>query len=197
MIIINFQEWEEKLTNEGYTRKDLTISIARANWMAIFVMFPFVLVIACVFWKCTAIEGVYFFTAIDFLYFVVGYTCLIILHELIHGLVWGICCKNHFKSISFGVVWKMLTPYCTCSEPLTRWQYILGSVMPTLILGFGLGIASIVIDSVVLMLISEFMIIGGGGDFLVIFNILSNKPSSKDAIYLDHPSECGVVLFEK
>ena len=41
----------------------------------------------------------------------------IVVHELIHGLTWACFAKNGWKSISFGVWWKVLTPYCHCNEP--------------------------------------------------------------------------------
>ena len=51
---------------------------------------------------------------IIFLTFVIG----IILHELIHGLTWSLFAKHGFKSMKFGILLKMLTPYCHCKEPL-------------------------------------------------------------------------------
>ena len=36
----------------------------------------------------------------------------IVVHELIHGLTWACYAKSGWKSISFGVMWKLLTPYC-------------------------------------------------------------------------------------
>ena len=44
--------------------------------------------------------------------------CLIIVHELIHGITWAIFAKNHFHAIDFGIVWSTLSPYCTCFKPL-------------------------------------------------------------------------------
>lgn len=45
---------------------------------------------------------------------------LIVIHELIHGLTWGYFAKNCLKSIDLGMIWTMLTPYCTDAEHLTR-----------------------------------------------------------------------------
>ena len=76
-------------------------------------------------------------------------------------------------------------------------QYITGSVMPTLVLGSGLTTASIFTDNYLLFALAELMILSGGGDFLVVLKILRNKPEGRTAIYLDHPYECGVIMFEK
>ena len=40
------------------------------------------------------------------------------------------------------------------------------------------------------------MIIGGDGDFTIILKALRDHPG-KEALYYDHPTELGVVVFEK
>jgi len=54
----------------------------------------------------------------------------VVLHELIHGIVFASFAKQGFKSIKFGIIWKMLTPYAHCKEPLRVRPYMLGVVMP-------------------------------------------------------------------
>ena len=41
------------------------------------------------------------------------------------------------------------------------------------------------------------MIFGGGGDFAIILKMLLHRQRGKEAVYYDHPYECGVVVFEK
>jgi hypothetical protein len=41
------------------------------------------------------------------------------------------------------------------------------------------------------------MIFGGGGDFIIILKMLLYRAKGKDAVYYDHPYECGFVVFEK
>jgi len=69
--------------------------------------------------------------------------------------------------------------------------------MPTLILGFGVGLAAIFRAEVFWCEIAAIMILSGGGDFLIIFKILMTKSEKKDCLYCDHPYECGSVLFQK
>lgn len=71
----------------------------------------------------------------------------IVVHELIHGLTWAMYAKTGFKSISFGVMWKMLTPYCHCSEPLKVSHYSIGALMPLIVLGILPSIAAICLKS--------------------------------------------------
>ena len=119
------------------------------------------------------------------------------IHECLHGLTWALFAPRHFASISFGVIWKALTPYCTCSAPLRRWQYALGTAMPTLVLGPGLILAAAALHQNGLFLLAEIMILGGGGDFLILLQLLRYRPASPDVLCLDHPCECGFVAFEK
>ena len=49
---------------------------------------------------------------------------------------------------------QRLTPYCCCGSPLLRGQYILGSVMPTIILGFIQGWIAIRTGSFLLFCLS-------------------------------------------
>jgi hypothetical protein len=41
------------------------------------------------------------------------------------------------------------------------------------------------------------MIFGGGGDFLIILKMLLYRSGGKEAVFYDHPTECGFVVFEK
>ena len=106
-------------------------------------------------------------------------------------------CKPGTLSTVCGVIWKMITPYCTCSEPLKKWQYITGGAMPTLILGGGLTAAAAACGSFPLLILAVIMIFGGGGDIFIILKMLMFAPEAEDVVYYDHPYECGVVAFIK
>lgn len=193
-----FDEICEDLAKEGYFKTDLTVSILTASLLAVLVMAPFMVLALWGFYmavpsydvdvRVTAWQGVLMFVVM---------IALIIFHELIHGLTWGCFAKKHFRSIHFGIIWSMLTPYCTCEEPLKRWQYILGTVMPTLIIGVGLTGFACMSHSICWLLLAELMIVAGGGDFLIVYKILLHKSRGKQAYYYDHPYECGLVIFEK
>lgn len=191
-----FDEKAAKLISEGYTQKNLIVGVIQANILAIVVTLPFVAVMAYL-WYVVTNGKFQMFTVIEFVVFYVLIIGLMVLHELIHGFTWGIFAKNHWKDIEFGIIWKMLTPYCTCKDALTKLQYIIGSLMPALILGFGLGLVSIITGNLLLFVLAEFMIVGGGGDFLIVGKLLMFRTKHKDCIYMDHPTECGLVAFYK
>lgn len=191
-----FEKICEEMKNAGYKKHDLIVGILQANIIAFIIMMPFVLFFGWLYFLVNP-TGSFAIKEYYSLLFFIAFIVLIIFHEAIHGITWGIFAKEHFNSIAFGVIWKALTPYCTCSEPLKKWQYIIGGAMPTLILGFGIAMISIFLNYPLLFILSLIMIFAGGGDFLIIMKVLLHKSTVKESIYYDHPYECGVVVFEK
>ncbi|WP_449316805.1 DUF3267 domain-containing protein [Rubneribacter sp.] len=140
-------------------------------------------------------EGGGTFDLFGMLLVLVAFLALIVAHELIHGLVWGICAKRHWKAVSFGVIWKYLTPYCTCDEPLSRRAYVAGALAPTIVLSLVPVAVAYVTGSILWLGIGLLMILGGGGDLAIVLKMLRFKPDDADVLYLDHPYECGLVAF--
>ena len=191
-----FEILRADMKRNGYKEKALTIGILQVNVGAIIIMLPFVVLTAISYFNFNSIGTREISLRFSILLLPI-LLVLIVLHELIHGLVWGCFAKNHFHSIEFGVIWKALTPYCTCSEPMKKWQYMLGGAMPTLILGAGTAVIAVATSQLLLFYIAELMIFSGGGDFLIILKILLYRTGRKETVYYDHPYECGVVVFEK
>ena len=115
-------------------------------------------------------------------------------HELIHGVVFAVFAKNGFKSIKFGVVWKMLTPYAHCKEPLPIRSYMLGVIMPFILLGLLPGIYAIFSGNLPLLLFSIFFSGGAAGDFMIL-NLIYKE--NEDNLVLDHPTEGGCFILKK
>ena len=118
----------------------------------------------------------------------------IIIHELIHGVTWARYTDNGFKSIKFGVLWKMLTPYCHCKEPLRVNHYVMGAIAPAIILGFIPSVISIIIGNFGLLIFGLLFTVVAAGDFLII-NLL--RKENKDDFVEDHPSEAGCYIYRK
>ena len=183
----------EKMAAEGYKKTDLTVGVVAANLLAAVIMAPFAAAGLILFFTA-APEADFIISMWELLALLPLFVVLAAVHELIHGATWGFFAGR--SAIDFGIIWSMLTPYCTCSKPLTRRQYILGGLMPTLLLGSGLLAAACASKSLFWLFEAELMIFGGGGDFLIVLKMLLHK-SGKAALYYDHPYECGVVVFEK
>lgn len=186
-----FNKLCQKMYDDGYKEKVITISALKANVMALLVTIP--IVIICIIpyiliHKEIQVTGI---TSIVLLYIagILG----IIVHELIHGITWALYCKNKWKAISFGIIWKYLTPYCTCNECLSFKSYLLGGLMPTIVLGVIPYIGSLIFQGDMMLIFSMFFIIAGGGDLYIAWLIRKQK----DSVLIDHPYMVGCVVFKK
>ena len=121
------------------------------------------------------------------------YIILIVIHELIHGFFFGIYVNGGFKTVRFGVYWKSMTPYCSCNEPIKVQLYRIVALMPTVILGFIPLIVGFIIGEINTIAISALMIVGGFGDFLMLWMLRKFK---KDTMVMDHPSKMGFFYEE-
>jgi len=102
-----------------------------------------------------------------------------------------------FKSVELGFMKESMTPYCSCTHPLSKGAYLLGSFMPCLVLGIIPCIYSVITGSHLAFLIGQMMIIGAGGDLTIIIKLLGYKPNSSDFVIIDHPTECGLIVLDK
>lgn len=186
----------EQLTSEGYIRKDLTVSMLDANIKGPLLAIPF---IVCEIVIHRIIHGSIFdagWIEISWIWFA-ALLLLIVAHELIHGITWGIFAERHLRDIKFGVIWKMLTPYCTCTSPLKRFGYMIGGAMPTIILGFGLFAVSLINGSFLLYFLALIMTLSGSGDMLILYKLYRYKSDCHDILVYDHPYEGGSIIFER
>ena len=118
----------------------------------------------------------------------------IVVHELIHGLTWACYAKRGWKSISFGVMWKMLTPYCHCDEPLSIPGYMMGAMMPCIVLGIIPSIVALFIGSLPLLVWGIFFISAAAGDIWMTWLLTKEDPKN---MVLDHPTEAGFYIIEE
>ncbi len=190
---------------EGYSKELRIINLVKANIFAIFAIFPIVLIYGIPYYlvwskNFTFVSfrevirhnyiGVFGSTISILLIMVFG----IIIHELIHGITWARYTKNGYKSIKYGVLWKMLTPYCHCKEPLLVKQYIIGAITPGIILGLFPAIYSILTGNIGFLIFGIMFTIAALGDLLII-NLL--RKENMNSFVLDHPSEAGCFIFIK
>ena len=189
----------DALKSEGYEESEHTIDIVKANVLSVVIMLPFVLLIAIPFLLTHGLGRIgsiktYF---LNLLLFIILMVAELAIHEGIHGITWGLLSPDGFSSIGFGLIKEYLTPYCYCGSPLTKGQYLVGSAMPTIILGFLQGFLAIVSGNGFLFLLSAVLMISGGGDFLIDYILIRYKQKRKTMIMMDHPTELGFVAFEK
>lgn len=193
--LVRMREVTKVREDKGYQRKDQIMSVSFANVIAIVLSIPFFIIFGV--WFVSRNGWSNWLSGVESCVLLVAMLGLIVVHELIHGLVWGSFAKGKFKSIDFGIQKETLTPYCTCSEPLSKSQYIIGSIMPCIILGIIPSIAGVLADSLLLLLIGLIMIAGAGGDLTITLKMLTYHSDKKEIIIMDHPTECGFIVFEK
>ena len=194
-----FQEKAAVLKSEGYEESEHTVDIVKANVYAILIMLPFVAGIAVPYLLMHGIpQRVAFSTSLLNLgLLILFFMAEMAVHEGIHGITWGLLSPDGFSAIEFGLIKEYLTPYCYCGTPLTKGQYILGSLMPTLVLGFIQGFAAILTGNFLIFILSVILMIGGGGDFLISWLLIRYKKRRETLILMDHPTELGFAAFEK
>ncbi|MFZ4260610.1 DUF3267 domain-containing protein [Sphingobacterium sp. HJSM2_6] len=190
----------------NFNKKKLTIDLVKANkWgliilipISILYFVPFFIIWSDQFGNAEILNNIQQFLKqygilagfIPLIVLVLG----IVVHELIHGITWAIFAKQGFKSIKYGILKKMLTPYCHCKEPLRLKHYIIGAIMPAVILGFLPAIIALSIGSFSLLLFAAFFTMAAIGDFMIIQLI---KNENGQSWVLDHPSEAGCYILEE
>ena len=190
-----FEEKAAALRAEGYEQTEHTYDIVKANIVSVAIMLPFAAVIAVPYLLMYGIGRMESF-GIFWVLWIVLMLVETVVHEGIHGLTWGLLSPDGFSTIEFGFIKEYLTPYCYCGTPLTKGAYMIGSLMPTLILGFLQGIAAILTGNLLLFALSVIMMFGGGGDFLVDGMLIRYKKKKENLILMDHPTQLGFVAFE-
>ena len=193
-----FEETCERLSCEGYKKTDLTIGIVKANLFVFLLAIPVVGIGVLLFaWRNPI--SLLTPTPHGSLLFIVLLFVLIVAHELIHGLTWSIYAEHHFKDIEFGFMKEYLTPYCTCTTPLLKSHYIIGALMPCIILGLLPTMIGILMGSHLLFWTGIVMILSAGGDIMIVWKVLAFKKQdeSKEILIYDHPTQAGSVIFEK
>lgn len=196
---------DDKNELDGLKKEMLIIDLVKANIFALFSMIPIVLIYGIPYYliwskNFTLVSfreiirnnytGIFSGTFSILLIMILG----IVVHELIHGITWARFTKNGHKSIKFGVLWKMLTPYCHCKEPLLVKHYIIGAIMPAIILGFLPAIYSILTGNIGFLIFGIFFTMAALGDFMIIYLL---RKENRNSFVLDHPSEAGCFVYRK
>ena len=124
-----------------------------------------------------------------FIFLILG----MIVHEAIHGITWACFAKKGFRSISFGVFWKYLAPYTHCDEPMKIRPYVIAVLMPGIITGVLPAVAGIISGNFLSLILGILLTSGAAGDILVAWRL---RKENVHNMVLDHPSECGYIVFE-
>ena len=177
--------------------RKVSINIGKANLFALAIMLVSAIVFMVPFFMIWSgrkpigdLLGGTWHWGIVFALMIVG----IVVHELIHGITWACYAKSGWKSISFGVMWKMLTPYCHCDEPMRIPGYMMGAIMPCIVLGVLPAIVALFIGSLPLLAWGIFFIAAAAGDIWMTWLLTKED---RHSLVLDHPPEAGFYIIEE
>lgn len=186
-----FEARRLELLAAGYSETQRVITIKQANLYALLTAGPLAVLCLLLYFGRWAFS--FTFSLPLALLFLAGLIISIPLHELLHGLAWGLCNPQKFASIRFGIIREYLTPYCHCREPLTFGAYMLGGLTPLLVLGLGMFALAFTLGNGLYLALALFNIVAAGGDTTIACLLLRHR----HAIMLDHPSECGFVAYQR
>ncbi|HKY53064.1 MAG TPA: DUF3267 domain-containing protein [Anaerolineales bacterium] len=173
------------------TKRDLSISMARANIIVSFIIIPVAILQFVIFTVLHGLEQTAITWSLTFL--IVLVLLGVIIHELIHGFSWVIFGRKPFSAIKFGFQWKTLTPYAHLKEPVEVNAYRIGAFMPGFILGFLTYIFSLLPGDGNLFWFSLIHTAGAGGDWLILWLIRNVKSGT---LVEDHPTNAGCYVIE-
>ena len=115
----------------------------------------------------------------------------IVVHELIHGILFALYAPRGFRSVTFGFNAKIGAFYCHCKEPIMVKHYRRAGIAPLLILGLIPLAIGFITGVSWFKTFGLLLTIGGFGDLLVYIRLLK---FGKNRLVLDHPDKLGFIL---
>lgn len=175
--------------------KEYTITAEKANLYALLFVIPVavLMVTPYVLLHKADINIIGYFKGRDSIFFILALLAGIVVHELIHGLFLGMFATTGYRSISFGIHWKMLTPYCHCSEAMQARHYRIGLMMPLALQGilpFGFAMLT---GHTGIFIFSIIFTLAAGGDMLIFLLMRKIKGTT---LVKDHPDKIGFYIAE-
>jgi hypothetical protein len=172
-------------------KRDLSVSMNRANVFVLFVAIPFVGLLYFLFeWRHPTPDNTREWSFFFLLFLLI---LGVFVHELIHGIAWALAGRKPWSSIKFGFQVKTLTPYCHITEPLEVNAYRIGTLMPGLLLGILVYLYSWMSGDTNWFWFSLVNMAAAGGDWLVLWLIRNVRTGS---LVEDHPTNAGCFVYE-
>lgn len=189
-----FDQNVASLRQAGYHKEKVSIGIIKANVMA--VVYGVILCVPLGYLYIRLWEsGQVTISLGSLILFLSAMILSLAVHEGLHGITWGFFCEGKWKSVSYGFLVEKLTPYTHCKVPMRIFGYMLGGLMPLLVLGFGSYVVSLASGNLFVFLFSMFSILGAGGDITIF--IKGIRYWHRENLLLDLPEECGFMVFKK
>ena len=173
---------------EGYATELRTIGMLKANVVALVVLGLFCLLGVAGMYAIWG--GISFGRPWSAMLFCIGIFAGVAVHELIHGFTWMWATRSGFSHLRFGLLQGGV--YCHIDVPMSKRKYVVGALMPLLLLGVVPFLLSFATHSLWLMLFGAIFIGCAMGDVLIVWAIRKEPP---DTLVYDHPSEPGCIVY--
>ncbi|MCA9893417.1 MAG: DUF3267 domain-containing protein [Anaerolineae bacterium] len=123
---------------------------------------------------------------------IIGFVVLIVAHELVHAIGWKLTSGLPWRRFRFGVLWRVLAPYCHAKDPMALTPYRIGAVLPLFVTGLLPWVIGLVQADATLTVVGAMLISGAIGDIYVLW-VLRDLPAT--ALVQDHPSKAGCIAY--
>lgn len=172
-------------------KKEYTLEIGKVNLYSLFLVIPITAIYLIPFilvWDYQTFEiGRKEFMSLFFYVFILG----VIVHEFLHGITWAYFTKKGFKSIKFGI--NGITPYCHCKESLKVKHYVLGGMMPLIVMGILPALSGLILGNGLYLSFGIFFSWTAGGDIISLFTL---RKFNKNTMVSDHPDKMGFYISD-
>ncbi len=172
--------------------REHTITIKQANMYGLVMFLPILVITALPFFLLNDVHfsGPSLSHTLSFILLMAGG---IVVHELLHGVVWALGQRRGWKAVKFGFNKEWLTPYCHCDQPISVLVYRLGAMTPLVVLGIIPLVVSYGNGSFSLWLYGFIFTVAAGGDMIAIWMVRHLRWNSK---VMDHPENMGFIQIE-
>lgn len=181
---------------EGYEPELRTIGMLAANLWGVLLM---VVAIVVGWFALTGLYPSYSFDMDDpmlmaknSMWFCILMLLGIVVHELVHGFTWLLLLHKGFRHLSFGLMAGGV--YCHIDVPMVKKPYVIGALMPLLLVGLVPWVAGIVTGSLLWMLVGGIYIGAATGDLMIV-KAIHNEPA--DTLIYDHPTLPGCYVYHR
>lgn len=184
---------EEELEAKGYVKREKTIEIMKAYKIAIIstVILSIVGLLGYIIvWGFLNVLNAPWKIYFSIVAIVIGGFAL---HQLIHGIGFGIFSSGKWKSIKYGLDEETLKPYCSSSEAITVYQYRIVKLSPIIFTALLPYVVSMINGNFILMIASLVLFILCGIDIVTLFLV---RKEDKKALVFNNIKDCGCIIYE-
>ena len=179
----------DEFSIENYQEKENIIKGISANIFSLLISIAIIVLLGFVYYK---IWGYFIHQPIfriDILLFIIIWIGFIFVHEMIHGIFW-----SKYTEVKINVVLKMIWRFCHCDNVIKIKNYIIGLIMPTIILGIIPALVGIIFGNIFIFTFGLLMIVTGTDDFYTVYLL---RKENKEAFMKDICSKIGFIIYTK